>query len=118
MVTVTYDSSEKKFYSGTTTGQIYTWEGNQCVKAQQLHQGSVMALTYTDGKLISSGSKDFLIKISQNGQVIKEFQIDGYAKSLDLFNGNLLVGTKYGEVLSINEQSGATTQIMKGHWTG
>lgn len=77
-----------------------------------------MALTYADGKLLSSGSKDLLIKISQNGQVLKEFQIDGYAKSLDLLNGSLLVGTKYGEVLSINEQSGAIKQIMKGHWTG
>jgi hypothetical protein len=77
-----------------------------------------MALTFADGKLLSSGSKDFLIKISQNGQVIKEFLIDGYAKSLDLLNGNLLAGTKHGEVLSINEQSGAMTQIMKGHWTG
>ena len=118
MVTVTYDSSANKFYSGTTKGEIYTWDGNQCVKAQKLHEGSIMALTWTDGKLLSSGSKDFLIKISQNGKVIKEIQIDGYAKSLDLFNGNILAGTKYGEVLSINEQSGAITQIMKGHWTG
>jgi hypothetical protein len=77
-----------------------------------------MALTYADGKLLSSGSKDLLIKISQNGQVLKEFQIDGYAKSLDLLNGSLLVGTKYGQVLSINEQSGAIKHIMKGHWTG
>ncbi len=30
-----------------------------------------MALTYTAGKLLSSGSKDLLIKVSQNGQVIK-----------------------------------------------
>ena len=37
---------------------------------------------------------------------------------MDLLNGNLLVGTKYGEVLSINEQSGAIKHIMKGHWTG
>ena len=102
MVTVTYDSDAKKFYSGTTKGQIYTWEGNSCVSVQKLHEGSVMALTYTNGKLISSGSKDFLIKISQNGEIVKEFQIDGYAKSLDLLNGNLLIGTKYGEILSIN----------------
>jgi hypothetical protein len=33
MVTVTYDSNAKKFYSGTTKGEIYTWDGNQCVKA-------------------------------------------------------------------------------------
>ena len=55
MVTVTYDSSANKFYSGTTKGEIYTWDGNQCVKAQKLHEGSIMALTWTDGKLLSSG---------------------------------------------------------------
>jgi hypothetical protein len=37
---------------------------------------------------------------------------------LDLLNGNLLVATKFGEVLTINEQTGAKKQVMKGHWTG
>ena len=55
-----------------------------------------MGLTYTAGKLLTSGSKDNLIKISKDGQVLKEFHIQGYAKSLDLLNGNLLVGTKFG----------------------
>lgn len=34
-----------------------------------------MALTFAAGKLLTSGSKDNLIKISQNGQIIKEISI-------------------------------------------
>lgn len=55
-----------------------------------------MGLAYASGKLLSSGSKDSLVKISKNGEVLKEFKIEGYAKSLDLFNGNLLIATKFG----------------------
>lgn len=77
-----------------------------------------MSLYYISGKLFSSGSKDSLIKISQNGSVSKEFSIEGYAKSLDFLNGNLLVSTNDGEILTINEQSGSIKKVMKGHWTG
>jgi hypothetical protein len=61
-----------------------------------------MGLAFASGKLLSSGSKDNLIKISKNGAVIKSIAIPSYAKSLDLLNGNLLVGTKGGQILTIN----------------
>jgi hypothetical protein len=34
-----------------------------------------MGLAYADGKLLSSGSKDNLIKISKGGQLLKEIKI-------------------------------------------
>lgn len=71
MITVTYDYDAKVFYSGTSQGQVYTWQGNSCLKAQKLHEGAVMGLAYAAGKLLSSGSKDCLIKISKDGQVLK-----------------------------------------------
>jgi len=37
MITVTYDSDAKLFYSGTANGYIYHWSGNSCIKAQKLH---------------------------------------------------------------------------------
>jgi hypothetical protein len=61
-----------------------------------------MGLAFASGKLLSSGSKDNVVKISKNGQVTKEINIPTYAKSLDLLNGNLLVGTKGGQILTIN----------------
>jgi WD40 repeat protein len=71
MVTITYDSDAKFFYSGAANGLIYYWQGNQCIKTDKLHEGSIMCLTYTSGKLLSSGSKDNCIKISKDGQVLK-----------------------------------------------
>ncbi len=103
MITVTYDSDAKVFLSGTANGKVYFWAGNSCTKTQKLHEGAVMGLAFASGKLLSSGSKDNLIKISKDGQVLKEFRIEGYAKSLDLHNGTLLAGTKFGEILTINE---------------
>ena len=37
MITITYDYDAKVFYSGTSTGQIYTWQGNNCTKSQKIH---------------------------------------------------------------------------------
>jgi hypothetical protein len=71
MITVTYDNDAQLFYSGTSNGQIYHWAGNTCIKSQKLHDGAVMGLAYASGKLLSSGSKDSLIKISKDGQVLK-----------------------------------------------
>ena len=90
MITVTYDFDAKIFYSGTSNGKVYHWAGTSCIKSQKLHLGAVMGLVY------ASGSKDNLIKISKDGLVLKEFKIEGYAKSLDLYNGTLLAGTKFG----------------------
>ena len=61
-----------------------------------------MGLAFASGKLLSSGSKDNVLKISKNGEIVKEIPIPTYAKSLDLFNGNVLVGTKGGQILTIN----------------
>lgn len=96
MVTVTYDNDAKMFYSGTANGNVYCWQGASCVKTHKLHEGAVMGLAYASGKLLSSGGKDNSVKISKDGQVLQEFKIQGYAKSLDLMNGNLLVATKFG----------------------
>lgn len=71
MITVTYDDEAKIFYSGTSSGNIYAWQGNTCIKAIKVHDGAVMGLAYASGKLLSSGSKDSLIKISKNGEILK-----------------------------------------------
>ncbi len=66
MVTITYNSDNNTFYSGSSTGEVYVWQGNQCIKNYKLHEGSVMGLSFLNGKLFSSGAKDNLLKITQN----------------------------------------------------
>ena len=78
-----------------------------------------MGLAWASGKLLSSGSKDHLIKISDGqGQVLSEVEIPTYAKSLDLLNGKILAGTYCGRILVIDEQSKQKKEIMHGHSQG
>jgi hypothetical protein len=37
---------------------------------------------------------------------------------LDLFDGNILVSTKCGKIITINEQTKEKKEIMQGHSTG
>lgn len=37
MITVTYDTDAKFFYSGTATGHVYAWQGASCIKVYKLH---------------------------------------------------------------------------------
>lgn len=64
-IVVTFNADTKTFYSGTSTGDIYEWAGNTCIKSANVHQGSVRALQWTGGFLLSSGSKDNLLKVSK-----------------------------------------------------
>ena len=78
-----------------------------------------MGLAWASGKLLSSGSRDHIIKVSDaSGQVLAQYDIPSYAKSLDLLNGKLLAATKCGRVMVIDEQSKASKEIMHGHSQG
>ena len=73
MITITYDEENKCFYSGTIKGSVYEWRGNNCIRNVKLHEGSVRGLQWANGKLLSSGSKDNLLKVSKNLEVIQTF---------------------------------------------
>jgi WD40 repeat protein len=74
-IVVTYNSDSKTFFSGTSTGDIYEWAGNTCIKSAKVHQGSVRGLQWAGGFLLSSGSKDNLLKVSKGYEVVKTFDI-------------------------------------------
>lgn len=64
MITVTFSPESNCFFSGNAKGSIYRWEGNSCSKCWDAHNGAVMGLAWASGKLLSSGSKDNILKIS------------------------------------------------------
>ena len=70
-----------------------------------MHEGSVRGLQWANGKLLSSGSKDNLLKISVNLQVVQTISIPSYAQSLDYHHGSYLVATSCGKVLTIDEST-------------
>ena len=118
MITITFDGERNCFYSGTTKGTIYEWQGNSCVRSAKLHDGSVRGLQWSNGVLLSSGSRDNKLVISKNLEAIKSIDIPSYAKSLDFFHGQYLVATSCGKIITINEQTDAQKEIMQGHSTG
>lgn len=64
-IVITFNAETKTFYSGTSTGDIYEWQGNSCIKSAKVHEGSVRGLQWTGGFLLSSGSKDNCVKVSK-----------------------------------------------------
>jgi WD40 repeat protein len=118
MVTVTYDADKDCFYSGTGNGAIYEWKGNSCVKAVKVHEGAVKCLHWSNGKLLSSGSRDHLLKVSKDGAILHEITLPSSARSLDYYHNQYLVATSCGKILTVHEESLKPTQIMQGHWTG
>ena len=66
MITITYNAEKDCFYSGTAKGAIYEWQGNACVNHVKLHDGSVRGLQWSNGFLLSSGSRDKQLIISKN----------------------------------------------------
>ena len=112
MITMTYDEENNCFLSGTSKGTVYTWQGNSCTRYKKLHEGTVKGLQWANGFLLSSGSRDNLVKVSKNYEVVQTFEIPSYAKSLDYFNGKILVGTNCGKMLTIDYESKEQKIIM------
>lgn len=70
MVTVAYNTENNCFYSGSTKGGVYQWNGRSCSKHNDMHKGSVRGLQWSNGVLLSSGSKDNCLKISKDFEVL------------------------------------------------
>ena len=83
-----------------------------------MHQGSVRGLQWANGKLLSSGSKDNVLKVSVDFQVLQTISIPSHAQSLDYHHGSFLVATSCGKILTINESTEEKKEIMQGHSTG
>jgi hypothetical protein len=69
----------------------------------KVHEGSIRGLQWSNGYLLSSGSRDRKLKVSKGNQIVKVIDIPSFAVSLDYFHGKYLVGTNCGKIIIINE---------------
>lgn len=106
MITVAYSDEKNCFYSGSAKGLIYEWNGNTCSKSAKVHDGSVRGLQWVNGVLLSSGSRDKTLKISNGLEVLKEFELPKHALSLDFHHGHYLAATACGKIITFNESTG------------
>jgi WD40 repeat protein len=118
MSSITFSTDDNCFLSGSIDGSIYYWDENlSCTKARKTHEGSIMALTWVDGIIYSSGSQDKTLKLTDfAGTLIKTYQLPSYAKSIDAINKKIVVGTKCGRMITIDGDT--QRELMHGHWTG
>lgn len=101
-------------YTGNENGLIYVWS-NDCVvvKTIKAHSSTVTAIS-SDGNKLISGSKDkiAIVSIATGGVYKLEKLIDlgvilnlnlplVVPKSVDFFNGNLLVGLRNGTIIDL-----------------
>ena len=95
----------------------------KCIKA---HASGITAIEATQGHLLSGGKDKRICIISAAGgafKLVKFIDISSsYPRSLDFFNGNLLVGLRNGSILEFNEaltaESPEERVIMQSHFEG
>jgi WD40 repeat protein len=114
-------------YTGGENGQIQVWADScQAVKAIKAHGNGIMAITAVGGKIISGGKdKRICIIEASNGNFKLEKFIDfssSFPRSLDMLNGNLLVGLRNGSIVEfkdvMNTENPEENTIMKSHFEG
>lgn len=120
----TFDT-EGNCYAAGANGKIYVWDANnqldQCLKGY--HDGEITALIHEQGKLISGGlDKKILVHSTNGGEFKLEQNIDlgfpAHPKSLDYYNGKILVGLRNGSIYEIDEASGEKKLLLASHHEG
>ena len=114
-------------YTGGENGQIQVWADTcQAVKCIKAHASGVTSIEATQGKLISGGKdKRVCIMAASNGVFRLEKFVDisaSFPRSIDFFNGNLLVGLRNGSILEFKDvmttDSPAETCLVQSHFEG
>ena len=118
MITAAFNIEQNCFYSGSSKGYIFQWNGNSCTKSAEMHQGSVRGLNWSNGFLLSSGSRDKTLKVSKDFEVLHEIQLPSHACSLDFHHGQYLAATSCGKILTIQGETKQVKEIMQGHSQG
>lgn len=123
---ITFDE-EGWCYTGGENGQIQVWADTcQAVKCIKAHASGITGIEATQGKLISGGKDKRVCIMSCSGGNFKlEKFVDissSFPRSIDFFNGNLLVGLRNGSILEFKDvmtnESPAENCLIQSHFEG
>ena len=123
---ITFDE-EGFCYSGGDNGQIQVWADScQAVKCIKAHSAGITGIEATQGKLISGGKDKRVCIMSAAGgnfKLEKFVDISGsFPRSIDFFNGNLLVGLRNGSILEFKDvmtsDSPVENCLIQSHFEG
>ena len=110
-------------YTAGANGSIYTWDTQgQLDKVVKVSSQEITALSHENGKLIA-GSKDgkltFLTTAGGDCTVEQTIDLGGsHPKSVDYFNGKILVGLRNGNIVEIDEATQAQKVLLASHHEG
>lgn len=98
---VAFFEDGNKCVSGSPKGYLTIWMGNKATKSFNIHNGAIHAVTCKEGKILTSGYSDKTLKV-WNGDDFSNpectFELTSYARSLDICNGKIICGTRFGEI--------------------
>jgi len=121
----TFDS-EGTCYTAGANGSIYTWDTqSQLDKVLKAHSSEITALIHEQGKLISGGRDNkIIIHSTKGGEYTLEKTIElensngTHPKSLDYYNGKILVGLRNGSIIEIDEATEEKKVLLASHHEG
>ena len=114
-------------YTGGENGHIHVFsDACSVVKSIKAHANAISAVVHADGKLLSAGKDKKIAIISAQGgnfKLDKFVEISGsFPRSLDYFNGNLLVGLRNGSIAEFKDVLGSEeateNTLMQSHFEG
>jgi microtubule-associated protein-like 6 len=123
-------SAFKKVFTGSTKGNLITWEGSNASKSINICKGgAVYVLNYFDKeKLLFAGCFDGNIIAYDSAKLTEKYRLDILKitntptdiaiRAFDVnFKGEMIVGTRGGEIVEINLQNKTMLHsIMKSHY--
>lgn len=81
------------------------------------HKGCIYAITCRDGLIYSSGSEDRLLRVFKGMKEVRSIQLEEYARSIDVFEGKVLLGLRNGKIVEVGEDDSISI-IMDCHYMG
>eukprot|EP01135_Chromosphaera_perkinsii_P001223 Nk52_evm22s162 gene=Nk52_evmTU22s162 len=109
-------------YSGSMSGDVYVWKGFKLTKVlSAVHKGPVFNM-FSNSKCILTGGKDGTVKMYDltMGKDPVEYKLGSnyVVRALSKANAKIIVGTKTGEILEIQEKKNSVDLVLESHGEG
>ncbi len=114
-------------YTGTSTGTIVKWNGNNAEDSIEVHERAVDSLWASDNFIVTGGKDGIVFVLDKNLQKVNSFDLNQEKFSsvaplirsaqLDESGNHLLVGTYGSEIYEIDLSTGDFKTFTQGHFT-
>ena len=120
-------ANKSELFTGGTDGQVYHWSNDSVVKTYPNNKGSVHSIAtrkHDGADLVLVGGNDKTLTVyTFKGDLSKlwSYKLEGAPRSIDLFQGKLLLGMKSGQIMEMDYKANGKVKpnvIMRSHCDG